>query len=445
MSEQYDIAKGLLRNVETRSATNEKDAQATKLAAVTVLAMLDDLDKKHANAIANYSVLEGVYVRRGDEIERLSGELDTLKRSHATLTRTYEDNNHFTQNLVVQYDGIKDLLRSAEAKAAPTTLQLLRAEELLVTKKNDLARITQNGETVEIPVGRRSKATAQIPRFMYHDVRSRGFNAEGGVSPYQHRDLVHVADSFPGETTGLVWLSRTPLSEGAVRVDMRALDLSQARGTGQAEGNVVYRGTIPPDAIKHPGKVAKHGDHEQEDHGNRADGVTLATEILALRSELTTTQGKLRVEELSSHKAIEQLREQLTSVQNDLRVSDERKGYLQDTVTKREKAIRVLAEGDETHLDNIKGLSHERDRLNVLLGEMRAERDSLLVLTLRRPTLGLQEQEEREELLKKAASLLNEVASPRLDGLGYHIVGNLKVLRKVVILRTDIEKVLKHK
>ena len=318
MSEQYDIAKGLLRNVETRSATNEKDAQATKLAAVTVLAMLDDLDKKHANAIANYSVLEGVYVRRGDEIERLSGELDTLKRSHATLTRTYEDNNHFTQNLVVQYDGIKDLLRSAEAKAAPTTLQLLRAEELLVTKKNDLARITQNG-------------------------------------------------------------------------------------------------------------------------------VTLATEILALRSELTTTQGKLRVEELSSHKAIEQLREQLTSVQNDLRVSDERKGYLQDTVTKREKAIRVLAEGDETHLDNIKGLSHERDRLNVLLGEMRAERDSLLVLTLRRPTLGLQEQEEREELLKKAASLLNEVASPRLDGLGYHIVGNLKVLRKVVILRTDIEKVLKHK
>lgn len=98
----------------------------------------------------------------------------------------------------------------------------------------------------------RMKAMEQVPRYWYHSPYKRRLARDGGIDPYPPSPKeVEVLNLFRNrEINKIIFLSPTPYDRSSyVVVDLKKLDLSKFRLTGQSEGYAVYNGRIPPEAI----------------------------------------------------------------------------------------------------------------------------------------------------------------------------------------------------
>jgi len=122
----------------------------------------------------------------------------------------------------------------------------------------ELGFILRGGKTLEtigIPGSSSEKWGSAVPRHMYHSRRgSQPFSGGIAASPIakegEREILQDYKDGHPEDK--VVWLGpeRWGSLEETYLIDLSKLDVSQLRATGQAEGNVVYRGDIPASAIE---------------------------------------------------------------------------------------------------------------------------------------------------------------------------------------------------
>lgn len=100
-----------------------------------------------------------------------------------------------------------------------------------------------------IQVGRYSEG----PRYWYHSLRGRKLNSAGGIDGYPFPPKeTELAREFRDWKDGdvVVYLSQTPLSSDALKIDASKLDtIKNLRYTSQAEGYAIHRGPIPKEAI----------------------------------------------------------------------------------------------------------------------------------------------------------------------------------------------------
>lgn len=110
-------------------------------------------------------------------------------------------------------------------------------------------KVVQILQEETIQIGRYYKG----PRFWYHSLRGRELNSAGGIDGYSfpkhEQELAReFRDWQPGDS--VVYLSQTPLSPDALKIDASKLDtVHNMRYTGQAEGYAIHRGPIPKEAI----------------------------------------------------------------------------------------------------------------------------------------------------------------------------------------------------
>lgn len=112
-------------------------------------------------------------------------------------------------------------------------------------------RFREITEMVTIPMGRKGRATLQIPAVMYHSLRGREIDQKGNIKgyPLSHKEK-ELADLWVEPSPeGYVWLSPSALSGDAYAIDMHKLDPQNLRYTGQSEGYVLHKGPIPHNAI----------------------------------------------------------------------------------------------------------------------------------------------------------------------------------------------------
>jgi hypothetical protein len=152
-----------------------------------------------------------------------------------------------------------------EQTTIPETANVARGEEVVQSGATEQA-ITQSefadkfkgmykhdpNESVIIQRGKTSATV--VPRYVYHQVASRGFSKEGGISPYQYRREAGIGeavdDAFGQKTDKVIWLSsKKDYGADSVKIDLSKLDPTKLRNTGQGEQNVWYNGEISKDAI----------------------------------------------------------------------------------------------------------------------------------------------------------------------------------------------------
>lgn len=109
----------------------------------------------------------------------------------------------------------------------------------------------QINESIQIPMGRRGKATIKCPNYLYHNLRGRKLDKGGNIQGYSlsphEKELMNL---FPElSNNGYVWLSTVPYVDNAIKIDATRLDSDNLRFTGQQEGFLLHRGMIPNDAI----------------------------------------------------------------------------------------------------------------------------------------------------------------------------------------------------
>ena len=104
---------------------------------------------------------------------------------------------------------------------------------------------------VSIPMGRRGKATIRATPIFYHSLRGRPLGKEGQIQGYQLSPKeIELQDMWVDPSPdGYVWLAPTALSSDALQIDARKLNLQNLRYTGQSEGYVLHKGSIPAEAI----------------------------------------------------------------------------------------------------------------------------------------------------------------------------------------------------
>lgn len=109
-----------------------------------------------------------------------------------------------------------------------------------------------SAETIDIPTSPKGDVKQSVPRYMYHQLVGRSREADGSVAPYKvpdkERELLNMFKDKE-RSDKVVYMSPTE-SEGALKIDLSKLDINELRPTGQVEGNVIYRGKIPAEAIE---------------------------------------------------------------------------------------------------------------------------------------------------------------------------------------------------
>jgi hypothetical protein len=105
--------------------------------------------------------------------------------------------------------------------------------------------------TIQIPIGARCKATHEAPRYMYHSLRGRDLQADGSIKgyPLSKRETELEREFDTPSTDGYVWLSPTPYTSEAYKIDASKLNPRNLRYTGQVEGFLIHKGSIPAEAI----------------------------------------------------------------------------------------------------------------------------------------------------------------------------------------------------
>ena len=109
----------------------------------------------------------------------------------------------------------------------------------------------QVNEMLEIPIGRKGKATTKVPSVLYHSLRGRKLGPSGEIQGYpinfKEKELEQMWTE-PG-LNGYVWLSMHPLDPTSLAIDIYKLNPNNLRFTGQSEGYLLHKGPIPHDAI----------------------------------------------------------------------------------------------------------------------------------------------------------------------------------------------------
>lgn len=106
-------------------------------------------------------------------------------------------------------------------------------------------------EMVTIPMGRKGRATTKVVSVLYHNLRGREMGPEGQILGYPLSPKeAELADLFDGPSPdGYVWLSQHGIGSNDLQIDVTALDPNNLRYTGQSEGYLLHKGSIPADAI----------------------------------------------------------------------------------------------------------------------------------------------------------------------------------------------------
>lgn len=114
----------------------------------------------------------------------------------------------------------------------------MRADEFLI-------------EWISIPMGRRGRATVSVPDILYHSLRKRKLGPNGNIQGYNLSPKEDELKSLWVEPSddGYVWLSQHPLDSSALKIDVRKLNTNNLRYTGQSEGYILHKGSIPKEAI----------------------------------------------------------------------------------------------------------------------------------------------------------------------------------------------------
>jgi len=108
-------------------------------------------------------------------------------------------------------------------------------------------------EMIQIPMGRKGRAMAHAPAMLYHNLRGRDLGRDGSIQGYpisaREKELEEL---FPTPSPdGYVWLSLQPGYGGNdyITIDATKLDPANLRYTGQSEGFIIHKGSIPANAI----------------------------------------------------------------------------------------------------------------------------------------------------------------------------------------------------
>jgi len=105
-------------------------------------------------------------------------------------------------------------------------------------------------EMVDIPIGK-GRATTKCMSTLYHSLRGRSLGPEGQIQGYQLSPKeIELQDMWrePSQD-GYVWLSPNAFGPDSLQIDVRKLNLQDLRFTGQSEGYVLHKGSIPAEAI----------------------------------------------------------------------------------------------------------------------------------------------------------------------------------------------------
>lgn len=108
-------------------------------------------------------------------------------------------------------------------------------------------------EMIQIPMGRKGRAIVYAPAMLYHNLRGRDLGRDGSIQGYpisaREKELEEL---FPTPSPdGYVWLSLQPGYGGNdyITIDATKLDPANLRYTGQSEGFIIHKGSIPANAI----------------------------------------------------------------------------------------------------------------------------------------------------------------------------------------------------
>jgi len=107
-------------------------------------------------------------------------------------------------------------------------------------------------EFINIPIGRKGRATTEAPALLYHNLRGRSVDPSG-IKGYQLRPSEKELEQLFAEPSpdGYVWLAPKEGYFGSdyITVDATKLDPNNLRYTGQSEGYLLHKGSIPASAI----------------------------------------------------------------------------------------------------------------------------------------------------------------------------------------------------
>jgi len=106
------------------------------------------------------------------------------------------------------------------------------------------------GKMIEIPMGK-GHARTYAPSILYHSLRSRTLTPNGSIKGYPlSTKEIELADMWREPSPdGYVWLSPQPYSSDALAINAGALNPEDLRYTGQSEGFLLHKGSIPAEAI----------------------------------------------------------------------------------------------------------------------------------------------------------------------------------------------------
>lgn len=203
-----------------------------------VIQKLFDLKNKlHSEKLSIESVLE--------QLDKPTPNPTAIAKKHGVSVK------HITDQLA---KGIKVELEHTSNKNTATEIALdhLNEDPDYYTKlaKANLEE-SNEAETIQVPAGPKTRVTYDAPRYLYHSLRGRELNRNGDIQGYplssRERELEREFDQ-PSKD-GYVWLSPYPYTEEAYKIDASKLDPKNLRYTGQVEGFLIHRGSIPKEAI----------------------------------------------------------------------------------------------------------------------------------------------------------------------------------------------------
>lgn len=105
-------------------------------------------------------------------------------------------------------------------------------------------------EMIDIPIGK-GRATTKCMPTLYHSLRGRSLGPDGQIQGYQLSPKeIELQDMWREPSTdGYVWLSSQAFGPGSLQIDARKLNPQNLRFTGQSEGYMLHKGSIPAEAI----------------------------------------------------------------------------------------------------------------------------------------------------------------------------------------------------
>jgi hypothetical protein len=191
-------------------------------------------------------------------IDRIAQNPEAAQIKLADLRENIRNVEDFKPSLRSRYEKAIAVLEPVVAQVVPTpevpTVLDINPAQLAAQKETPFGTVDPQTQAID--------STGRIvPRYMWHSPPS-GLKQDQGVVAYVSREegaQRAIDESFGSKDVKTVWLGRfgrdKGMRQGAFTVDLAKLDPANIMYTGQAEGNVWYRGDIPESAIDRTGTV----------------------------------------------------------------------------------------------------------------------------------------------------------------------------------------------